>query len=196
MVVADVPPSGEAPGGPGGPAGPVHDKDATRTNVAQSLRDSQALASSRMLTSPAGRTPPLRTPKRDVRHAAGRESDGSESVYWHLVHCREISPRVSSSGHAGCFTKWQASTRRIDHAYRHETAAAGIPLRRFGARRGRSEGRAGLESEVRVVPRSRRSGSDRPGQEAEGRGHDRGVLAEGEDRRTDQDRHRERREKG
>src|SRR3954463_4587709 len=71
MAVADVPPSGAAPGGPGGPAGPVHDNDATRTNVAQRLRDtnSQALASSRILTSPAGRTPPLRTPTRDVRHA-------------------------------------------------------------------------------------------------------------------------------
>src|SRR3954469_14741212 len=181
-----VPPSGAAagvPGGPGGPAGPVHDKHATRTNVAQRLRDpkSQALASSRMLTSPAGRTPPLRTPKRDVRHAGRRESDGMESVYWHLVHCREISPRVSSSGHAGCFTKWLASTRRIDHAYRHETAAAGIPWRRFGARRGRPEGRAGLEGKVRFVPRSRRSGSDRPGQEVKGRGHDRGVVAEGKD---------------
>src|SRR3954465_4773377 len=71
MVVADVPPSGAAPGGPGGPGGPAHENDASRTSAAQRLRDtnSQALASSRMLTSPAGRTPPLRTPTRDVRHA-------------------------------------------------------------------------------------------------------------------------------
>src|SRR3954469_16000168 len=115
MVVADVPPSGAAPGGPGGPGGPAHENDASRTSAAQRLRDtnSQALASSRMLTSPAGRTPPLRTPTRDVHHAGRRESDQRGSVYWHLVHCPGISTRVSSSGHAGCFTNCEASTREI-----------------------------------------------------------------------------------
>src|SRR5436305_12594516 len=84
MVVPDGPPSGAAagvPGGPGGPAGPAHDKDASRTNVVQRLRDpnSQALASSRMLTSPAGRTPPLRTPTRDVATQYGESQTAARA---------------------------------------------------------------------------------------------------------------------